>query len=133
MLVNQIEVVKPTTNSMEIVSCLPDFVVDNETDFKKLIDWLYKLFWDNGQKIKSYAKNKELDIINAIRKYYYHDIEHGEIKRIKVKYDDVKKVFKEACQKNIPENAKDWQKIQEFIYDKLIQFLSCVEIKEIES
>lgn len=129
-LINQTEVIRPTTIAMEIISVLPDIIVDNEEDLKKLIDGLYKLFWDNSQKIREYALNNELDFINSLRRYYYHDLEHGEERKVRKKFIEVKEIYKESCGKFIPETAKDWQKIQEYIYDKLILFLSNIEIKE---
>ena len=127
-LINQDYFVKPTNSVLEIMCSLPDIIVDNEEDFKKLIDYLYKLFWES--KSRGYAKNKELDFINNIRRYYYHDLEHGKESDIKKKFKFVKEFFVESIGKNIPENAKDWQNIQEHIYDLLIDFLEHVEINE---
>lgn len=129
-LINQIEVVKPTNSTMETLCVLPDIVVDNENDFKQLIDKLFKLLWDNNQKIRVYDKNKELSFINSLRTYYYHDIDHGKEKDIRKKFINVKNIYKKACGKVIIETSKDWQKLQIYVYDQLIIFLSNVDIEE---
>ena len=126
-LINQDHFVKPTNSVLEIMCSLPDIVVDNEADFKKFIDYLYKLFWES--KAHKYSHNKELNFINNIRRYYYHDLEHGEKSDIKKKYKMVKDFFIESVGKNIPTTAKDWQNVQEHIYDLLIEFLNNIEIK----
>ena len=36
----------------------------------------------------------------------------------------------EACGKSIPETAKEWQKVQEYIYDKLLIFLDEIKVTE---
>lgn len=127
-LIKQEYFVKPTNSVLEIMCSLPDIIVDNEEDFKKLIDYLYKLFWES--KSRGYAKNNELDFINNIRRYYYHDLEHGKESDVKKKFKFVKDFFVESIEKNIPATAKDWQKIQEHIYDLLIDFLENIEIDE---
>ena len=129
-LINQIEVVKPTNSTMETLCVLPDIVVDNENDFKQLIDKLFKLLWVNNQKIRVYDKNKELSFINSLRTYYYHDIDHGKEKDIRKKFINVKNIYKKACGKVIIETSKDWQKLQIYVYDQLIIFLSNVDIEE---
>ncbi len=128
-LINQDYFVKPTISTMEIVCYLPDIIVDNEEDFKKLIDYLYKLFWET--KARNYAQKKDLDFINNIRRYYYHDLEHGKNSDIKRKFNDVKEFYKSALGKNFPETAKDWQIVQEYIYDLLIEFLESIQINEL--
>ncbi len=130
LLINQVHVIKPTNTVMEIVCNLPDFIVDNEENFKELTSWLYKIFWDNNQKIREYALSEELDFVNSLRTYYYHDIDHGEKSKIRQKFRKVKNIFYDSCGKIIPENAKDWQKIQEAIYDRLISFLESITIAE---
>ena len=127
-LIKQENFVKPTNSVLEIMCSLPDIIVDNEEDFKKLIDYLYKLFWES--KSRGYAKNNELDFINNIRRYYYHDLEHGKESDVKKKFKFVKDFFVESIGKSIPASAKDWQKIQEHIYDLLIDFLENIEIDE---
>ena len=127
-LINQNHFVKPTNSVLEIMCSLPDIIVDNEEDFKKLIDYLYKLFWESNS--RGYAKNNELDFINNIRRYYYHDLEHGKDSDVKKKFKLVKDFFKESTGKSIPTTAKEWQSIQEHIYDLLIEFLKNIEIKE---
>lgn len=126
-LVNQEHFIKPTNSVLEIMCSLSDIIVDNEDDFKKFIDYLYKLFWENN--VKNYAKNKELDFINNIRRYYYHDLEHGKNTDVKKKFKHVKDFYIESINKSIPKTAKDWQNIQEHIYDLLIEFLEKIEIK----
>ena len=126
-LVNQEHFIKPTNSVLEIMCSLSDIIVDNEDDFKKFIDYLYKLFWENN--VKNYAKNKELDFINNIRRYYYHDLEHGKNTDVKKKFKYVKDFYIESINKIIPKTAKDWQNIQEHIYDLLIEFLEKIEIK----
>ena len=128
-MINQDYFVKPTISTMEIVCYLPDIIVDNEEDFKKLIDYLYKLFWET--KARNYAQKKDLDFINNIRRYYYHDLEHGKNSDIKRKFNDVKEFYKSALGKNFPETAKDWQIVQEYIYDLLIEFLESIQINEL--
>lgn len=128
-IINQDHFVKPTNSVLEIMCTLPDIVVDNEDDFKKLIDYLYKLFWES--KARGYANNNELDFINNLRRYFYHDLDHGKNSDVKRKFRDVKEFYKSALGKNIPETAKDWQTVQEYIYDLLIDFLEKVEIREL--
>lgn len=128
-LINQEYFVKPTNSVMEIMCSLPDIIVDNEEDFKELIDYLYKLLWES--KARGYAKNNELDFINNIRRYYYHDLEHGKDSEVKKKFMLVRNFYKESTGKNIPLTAKDWQNAQEHIYDLIIDFLENVRINEL--
>ena len=127
-LINQKHFVKPTNSVLEIMCSLSDIIVDNEDDFKKLIDYLYKLFWES--KSRDYANNKELDFVNNIRRYYYHDLEHGKESDIKKKFKFVKDFFNESIGKSIPNSAKDWQSVQEHIYDLLIDFVDNIVINE---
>ena len=128
-LVNQENFIKPTNSVLEIMCFLPDIIVDNEDDFKKFIDYLYKLFWES--KARGYAKNSELNFINNIRRYYYHDLEHGKESDVKKKFKYVKEFYKDSIGKNMPVTAKDWQNVQEHAYDLIIEFLEKVEIKEL--
>lgn len=129
-IVNQDEIIKPTNEILEIVTNLPELIVDNEGDFKKLIDCLYKLFWENKKRLEKYDTKKELSIINSIRNYYRHDIEHGTESEIKRKFKKIKEIYTEACGNPIPETAKEWQNIQEYLYDKVLGFLDGIEIKD---
>ncbi|MFV0274901.1 MAG: hypothetical protein ACK5HL_01510 [Bacilli bacterium] len=102
---------------------LPDILVSNEDDFKKLIDWLYKLFWDNNQKIRSCVPNNEFSFINDLRKYYYHDLEHGDEKNIMKKMLKVKNFFEKACGIKYPTDSNEWKKSQEYVYELLEDIL----------
>lgn len=130
-LINEVPIVKPTITTMDIVCNLPDIIVDNEEDLKKIIDSLYKMFWEN--KIKDYSKNGELNFINNLRRYFFHDLEHDRKSKTIQKIKLVKNFYKSALGKSIPETAKDWQTIQEHIYDLLLDFLENIEIKELIS
>lgn len=130
-LINEVPIVKPTITTMDIVCNLPDIIVDNEEDLKKIIDSLYKMFWEN--KIKDYSKNGELNFINNLRRYFFHDLEHDRKSKTIQKIKLVKNLYKSALGKSIPETAKDWQTIQEHIYDLLLDFLENIEIKELIS
>ena len=126
MLIKQDDFVKPTNTILEICNNLPELIVDNEEMFKVLIDYLYKMFWESHA--RNYNINNELTFVNDIRTYYRHDIEHGKSSDIKKKYRRVTDFYNLAINKPLPNNAKDWQKIQVFIYDKLINFLDGVVI-----
>lgn len=128
----QKDLVKPTTAVMEVINSLPDLIVDNEGDFRILIDWLYKMFWDGSQEIRNYDKNNELKFINSLRRYFFHDLDHGKEVDIRKKFKDVKDIYISGCGKSIPECAKDWQNVQAYIYDRLIAFLENVKIDEFE-
>ena len=128
--VNQYYLFDTTNTLVEFAASLSNIIVDNEDDFKVLISYLYKVFWDNGQKIRNYANNGELNFINNLRNFYFHDIEHGTSSEVRKKYRRVKKFFMEACGKSIPETAKEWQKVQEYIYDKLLIFLDEIKVTE---
>lgn len=127
-LINQEHLIKPTNNILEAIFYLPDIVVDNEDDLKKVIDYLYKMFWENNE-IRKYSKNNELNIINDLRRYFYHDLEHGEEKSVKKKYINVKDIYNAGCGKTIPKTAKDWQNIQEYVYDKIQEFINVLNIE----
>ena len=128
--INQYYLFDTTNTLVEFAASLSNIIVDNEDDFKVLISYLYKVFWDNGQKIRNYANNDELNFINNLRNFYFHDIEHGTGSEVRKKYRRVKKFFMEACGKSIPETAKEWQKVQEYIYDKLLIFLDEIKVTE---
>lgn len=127
-LVIQEPIFKPTVTTMDIVCNLPDLIADNEEKFKELINYLYKMFWEN--KIKDYSKNGELDFINNLRRYFFHDLEHDRDSKTKKKIKLVKDFYEDALGKNFPETAKDWQIVQEYIYNLLLKFLENIEIKE---
>ncbi len=129
-LVNQDYLVKPTTKVMEIICYLPDIVVDNENDFKELIDYLYKMFWEN-KGIRSYDSNNTLTFINDLRRYFFHDLEHGDESKVRGKFKKVKVFYNEACEKNIPDSTSDWHQIQLYIYDILLSFLNDIKIEEL--
>ena len=92
------------------------------------MEYLYKMFWET--KARGYALNKELDFINNIRNYFDHDLEHGKNSDIRAKFRFVGEFYKSAIGKKVPENAKDWQGVQEKVYDLLISFLDNVVIEE---
>lgn len=128
--INQCYLFDTTNTLLEIAVSLPNIIVDNEDDFKNLMEGLYKVFWDNNQKIKDYDLNDELNFVNWLRCFYCHDIEHGSASEVRKKHKRVKQIFKDACGKSIPETAKEWQKVQVYVYDRLIAFLENVEIVE---
>lgn len=115
--------IKPTVDAMEICVNLSDIIVDNENDFKKLIDWLYKLFWDNNQPIRNHTTNMEFNFINDLRRYFYHDLEHGDEKDIKKKMAKVKEFFETACGKKYPTCNEEWKKAQDHVYNLLEKIL----------
>lgn len=124
-LLNQKLLVKPTVSTMEACFKLTDIVTDNENQFKDLVNHLYKLFWENKE-FKKYAINGELDFVNDLRRYFFHDLDHGNDYEKKVKR--VGEIYKIACGKRVPENSKDWQKVQTYIYELLINFLENIHI-----
>ena len=130
MRINQCYLFDTTNTLLEIAVSLPNIIVDNEDDFKNLMEGLYKVFWDNNQKIKEYNLNDELNFVNWLRCFYCHDIEHGSASDVRKKHRRIKQIFKDACGKSIPETAKEWQRVQEYVYDRLISFLENVEIVE---
>ena len=128
MLISQDDFVKPTNSILEICNCLPELIVDNEDMFMDLIDYLYKMFWESHA--RNYNIRNELDFINNIRTYYRHDIEHGKKSDIKKKYKRITDFYQLAINKEMPINAKDWQKVQIFIYDTIISFLDGIVISK---
>lgn len=115
---------------MEACFKLSDIVTDNENQFKELVNHLYKLFWENKEFIK-YNKNSELDFVNDLRKYFFHDLDYG--KNYKKKINRVGEIYKMTCGKRVPENSKDWQKVQSYVYELLIIFLENISLSEQES
>lgn len=75
-LSNQKFLVKPTNSTLEACCLLPDIIADNEKKYKEVINYLYKIFWENKE-FKKYAKNGEIDFVNDIRIFFYHDLDHG--------------------------------------------------------
>ena len=63
---------------------------------------------------------------------FFHDLDHGKEKDYKKKVNRVGEIYKNACGKRVPENSKDWQKIQIYIYDLLIKFLENISLDELE-
>ena len=125
-LINQVKFVNPTNGTMRTVYELPSTIVDNESDFKELVSSLYKLLWETNAR-KEYDKNDKLTFINDLRRYYFHDLEHGRNNDADKKTKRVKDFFTAAIGKCIPETAKEWQSCQEYIYDLIIDYLDNVE------
>lgn len=125
LLIEQKKFVKPTVNVLDIMCTLPDTIVNNEEEFQKLVNSLYELLWEN--EARTYATNHELDFISDIRRYYYHDLEHGKEKDYKKKYELVHQFYLDAISKDIPSSAKEWQKVQEYMYDLIISFLEKID------
>lgn len=121
-------IIKPTVDTMSICVVLPKLYVNTEEDFKTLIDWLYKIFWENKEKFKKYMQSvEEFEFINNLRRYYYHDLEHGDKKDYKKKYILVNEFFKESCGVKYPSNTKEWQESQQYIYNKLDSIIKKVK------
>ena len=129
-IINQKPLFKPTTKSMKIVSELPDLIIDNEKDLSTLSDYLYPLFWENSTLDQYREKSEEAKKVNIVRREYHHDLDHGEKRRYHKKNKELKETFKLGCNKPFPETAKDWQKVQLYIYNNLLIFLGKIEIEE---
>ena len=68
----------------------------NEEEFKVFISNLYIIFYEgssNNKRIPEYADKREaIGYINKLRNFFYHDIEHGDEKRIEKKYMEIGKL-----------------------------------------
>ena len=118
---------KPTNEIMTLLVELPEFIADDKEMFQKVSDWLYKLIWENGTRIEKVLDKKEFEFINDLRRYFFHDLEHGKEKDWKKKFQAVGDYFEECISKRIPETAKDWQKIQLETYKRVTEILTKLE------
>lgn len=130
-LLNQKFLVKPTNGILEACCLLPDIIADDEEKFKEIVNYLYKIFWENKE-FKKYAENGEIDFVNDIRIFFYHDLDHGKETDYRKKVNKVGSFYELACGKRVPKSSKDWQKIQECMYDRLTAFLEKIEISDKE-
>jgi tetrahydromethanopterin S-methyltransferase subunit B len=110
---------KPTIEMMNLCINLPFLIVDSEDNFKDIIDWLYKAMWENRTRIKPIIEVSRFEFINNLRRYFFHDLEHGDKKKSNAKYILVGDFFYLVIGKSYPSNSKEWQQVQFHIYKEV--------------
>ncbi len=120
---------KPTPEMMNICVNFPTIITDNEEKFKSIIDWLYKSFWENRDRIIPLTSTDSIKFIDNLRKYFFHDLEHSYDGKAKKKYLNVGNFFNSIIGKSYPSNGKEWQQVQNHIYTILGQTLEEIKTK----
>lgn len=115
---------------------LSNIVCSSEEQFGKIIDALYFIFYENLKHIKNLVGNgdeekgdqivRKEDIyqcifdVKTMRSDLRHDLNHGKSEDVKAKLKKVGDCYKKYCG-NRPLKPKDFKKIQESIYDKVLE------------
>lgn len=111
-------------------------VCSTEEQFGKIVDALFFVFYENIKHIKCLIGNGDeqegdrlvrqggiyqcLFDIKTIRNDYRHDLDHGKPDEIRKKLKSVGDCYKKYCG-NRPQKPRDFKKLQERIYDGVIQ------------
>ncbi len=122
-------IIKPTVDVMSICFNLPTLIADDEQKFSNIIDCFYKTVWENRTKMEEYIDINDLNFINDLRRYYFHDLEHGKEREYRPKYLAVSNFFKLAINKKYPSNSKEWQISQLYLYNTILGILSNLDLK----
>jgi hypothetical protein len=84
----------------------------NKDEFKNFIWRLYIIFYEGsgyGKRIPSSVDNRDVvSKIKAYRTYHFHDIEHGEDKNIRKKYQKIGQINVSLIGKKVPAQKEDW-------------------------
>ena len=115
---------------------LSTVVCCKEEDLGKVIDFLYFIFYENLKHIKRLVGHGDESIgdqmvrkedifqcifdVKTIRSDLRHDLDHGKPSDVKKKLKNVGNCYKEYCGSR-PLKPKDYKKLQERIYDKVIE------------
>lgn len=111
-------------------------VCSTEEQFGRVIDVLYFVFYENLKHIKILIGNGDenkgdqmvrkegvyqcIFDVKTIRSDLRHDLDHGNPKEVKKKLKSVGDCYKKYCA-NRPLKPKDFKKLQERVYDKVIE------------
>lgn len=92
----------------------------SQEEFKNFILDSYIIFYEgssDGKRIpEDFDKEKIIAKLKDYRTYFFHDIEHGEEKKIKKKYEKIRKINISLIGKKIPSSEEDWNKLgMEFV------------------
>lgn len=93
---------------------IPSFVTGSEAAFGEIVDALYFLLYEGA----GGTKNRLTDIVpdevlaplwqlKHLRLHYRHDIEHGDDRDIKKKYEKIARAFRSLCGRDLPSRPGD--------------------------
>jgi hypothetical protein len=128
------QVFRVTTRCLLASSLIPSFVTGSEAAFGEVIDALYFLLYEGA----GGTKNRLTDIVSDevlaplwrlkhLRLHYRHDIEHGNDRDIKKKYENIATAFRALCGRDLPSRPGEWTVAQVALYAQLVSMLEKIE------
>lgn len=109
---------RPTVDTELISVMLPQTTVMDEREFREFIDWLYKYVYESSGDLKrllAYLPEEDCQVafvVKFLRRYYFHDLEHGSDREAQKKYRAVGGIFQERIGRPYPETCDHWQTVQ---------------------
>jgi len=104
--------------------------VMDESKFREFIDWLYKYVYESTGDLKrllDYLPEEDCQVaftVKSLRRYYFHDLEHGDDREARKKYRAVGDIFEDSISLPYPETSEHWQAVQWCLLDNLNTMLS---------
>jgi hypothetical protein len=128
------QIFRVTTRCLSASSLIPSFVTGSEAAFGEVIDALYFLLYEGA----GGTKNRLTDIVSDeilaplwrlkhLRLHYRHDIEHGDDRDIKKKYENIAAAFRALCGRDLPSRPGEWTVAQVALYAQLVAMLEKIE------
>lgn len=119
---DQVQVFKPTSNTMRACAIIPSLIARSEADFYFLIDHLFFLLYEG-----SGTANRLTPILNEsfleplwkvkhLRLAARHDIDHGTRREVEKKRAKIRDTYVSLIARPLPIKQGDWQKAQLQIY-----------------
>jgi hypothetical protein len=133
-LAGKAQIFRVTTRCLWASSLIPSFVTGSEAAFGEIIDALYFLLYEGA----GGTKNRLTDIVSDemleplwrlkhLRLHYRHDIEHGNDRDIRKKYESIAAAFRALCGRDLPSRPGEWTIAQVALYAQLVSMLERIE------
>jgi hypothetical protein len=104
----------PVLENERLVFELSSFQCHSESDFHKLVEWLYKLIIESSGDGKRLPTDPWIDSmklsISELRHHFIHAREHGEQRKVQLKYRKVSEIYYNLIGEGVP-SEKDWEKL----------------------
>ena len=126
-------VFKLTNRFVEGTNVLPWVVASDRSRFGEFISWMSQVIHEGsgrGARLKLYLSDDELEplmLVNRLRTWAHHDVEHGEKRKVTRDTRSIALAFESLIGKSHPETQDDFFRAQSELVIRTVRMLECLK------